>query len=99
MFPRDFRGLAQLSGVSSNDIRNPTNGVLVQWCRSESKPSFQDLLDNLSHLDRWDIIHDVEPFLEVDALNYKLKQRQVAFEYQRNQVPHSSSDNDIITYG
>uniref|UniRef100_A0A1B6DXX9 TIR domain-containing protein n=1 Tax=Clastoptera arizonana TaxID=38151 RepID=A0A1B6DXX9_9HEMI len=71
--PRDWRGLADLSGVPTRTIRdNPTMSILSSWEELASS-SLGQLYEFLGEMDRYDIQDDIEDTLYEDAEEYLRK--------------------------
>lgn len=70
--PRDWRGLAELTGVTSQMVTligskpDPTAQVLSQWRQG----SLGLLKSYLGQLDRWDVVNDTENDMEHDAIHF-----------------------------
>lgn len=66
-FFRDYRGLAELCGISGELIRSishdsdPTYKVLKLWSdQAKSEATVAKLIQYLEHLDRFDVVDDIE---------------------------------------
>ncbi|XP_067010925.2 myeloid differentiation primary response protein MyD88 isoform X3 [Anabrus simplex] len=71
--PRDWRGLAVLTGLSQDSVlaaawsADPTEKVLSMW----EEGTLGLLQDYLGQLDRWDVFDDTVQMMEADAIEYK----------------------------
>ncbi len=71
---RDYRGLAELVGLSFDEMaeveaaeNNHVKKIIVLWCRKQKTASVEDLVNALGALDRHDAIDDVRPLLVADC--------------------------------
>ncbi len=68
-FYRDWRGLAELAGISSENVtyleskEDPTTELIRIWMRQEPRRSTDDLKAFLAVIDRFDICDDVSPLI------------------------------------
>jgi len=68
---RDWRGLAELSGVSSEKLSfletkdDPVKELVKMWCQSNDSGCkyFSDLKAFLAIIDRFDVVDDSKPFI------------------------------------
>ncbi|XP_004921572.1 myeloid differentiation primary response protein MyD88 isoform X1 [Bombyx mori] len=96
--PRDWRGLASLVGISSQEAgsihqcSNKTDKVLEIWQRNGS-PTVGQLLEFLQRLDRFDVHDDVIDDLRKHISRGELTVNQPAFEGGQVAIKH----NDIIS--
>ena len=71
---RDWRGIAELAGMTSEDIMyleskgDPTTELIRSWVRQESRRTTDDLRAFLAVIDRFDISDDISPLMGTLAL-------------------------------
>lgn len=94
--PRDWRGLAQLVGLSGEKLplvkssQNPTEQLLNFWNDS----SLGLLQTFLRQLDRWDIVDDTEDLIRKDALAYCASKEKAG---NSAHIMDPEVDQDILT--
>ncbi|XP_071446600.1 myeloid differentiation primary response protein MyD88 [Hetaerina americana] len=99
--PRDWRGLAQLTGLDGNLTRSlgckpdPTAEVLKLWINNKaSEASIGSLKSYLSQMDRWDIIDDTSSMIEQDTKEFTTRLKNVDMSERHLAV---EADKHILT--
>ncbi|CAG7726742.1 unnamed protein product, partial [Allacma fusca] len=104
---RDWRGLAELSGITSEKIiyfeskENPTSEFLKHWMKEEGKTrSINDLRAFLAVIDRYDACDDCSPMFENDIKFYwsldETTRNKSSISYNDKTA---SVDHDVLTIG
>lgn len=98
--PRDWRGLAHLSGIGGEVIPNlsskpdPCGFILTKMQEKAQGFTFADFQTLLERLDRWDIVDDTMALMEKDAESYK--QRSERLSASPNAI-ENDVDDQILT--
>lgn len=99
--PRDFRGLADQFGMDNSFSRimeshpDPTKAILERIetevnksnNRSPEPFNFKDLVDNLSTMERFDVVDDIMHMLNEDALKFQQNMQSLALLGEYGHIP------------
>jgi len=92
--PRDWRGLAHVSGAIAPlvDSSDPTGDVLSFW--EKEKATIAQLKEALAFIDRFDVLDDSLPFIEEDIKEYQKGKCDVICN---RTLVKLDNDHDILT--
>ncbi|GAB6018695.1 Myeloid differentiation primary response protein MyD88 [Chamberlinius hualienensis] len=73
---RDWQGLCELAQMPYKMVMfyktcsDPVNEMINFWCTYQPCPSVEDLFDNLKLMERFDVMDDIQPFIDRDSNAY-----------------------------
>lgn len=94
---RDWRGLGELCGLSSQFISNlhshpdPTDRILTVWSETKKNEStIENLFNYLEDMDRFGVVEDIIPLIENDIVNFN--------NNKDNSINMNKEDWEILTH-